>query len=74
MTWKMRNPAREKAMWDYIKACKQAENAGRKDLIQKHSAYYHMVASEIYEKVSAIRSEIAQSDTAPAVSAQEVTR
>lgn len=58
MSWKMRNPERERAMWDYIKACKQAENAGRKDLIQKHLAYYHMFASEIYEKVRAIRNEL----------------
>ena len=61
-------------MWDYIKACKQAENAGRKDLIQKHSAYYHMVAAEIYEKVSAIRSEIANQHASIDACSQEVTR
>lgn len=62
MTWKMRNPMREKALWEYINICKRAEKAGRKDLIQKHYAHSAMFASEIYEKVTAIRSELVQAN------------
>ena len=62
MKWKMRNPQRDRALWNYHQACQQAERAKLGSLIRRFPADGQMLASRINDVTEALLREIAREE------------